>query len=236
MISERQNKIVRMLVMEYIKTAQPVSSSFLAENYDFGICPSAMRIELQSLIKEGFLEQPHTSAGRIPTDKAYRLFVNGLKGSQSKKGDKIEDALEGILKKKESDEVKTASALAKFLADISSGLIMLHLYDEGITLKEGLEDVFSEPESEDREFVSGFINFIENFERHIDKINVQAGIRIMIGEEIPVPKAKNMTMICSECNFPSQRAFISILGPKRMDYDKNISIINSLNKALEEIL
>ena len=86
MISERQNKIVKMLVIEYIKTAQPVSSSFLAEHYDFGICPSAIGVKFQSLIKEGFLEQPHTSAGRIPTDKAYRLFVNGLIESHSKRG------------------------------------------------------------------------------------------------------------------------------------------------------
>jgi heat-inducible transcriptional repressor len=60
MISERQAQIIKNLVKEYIKTAEPVSSKFLAEKYDFGICPSAIRIEFQYLIKEGYLEQPHT--------------------------------------------------------------------------------------------------------------------------------------------------------------------------------
>jgi heat-inducible transcriptional repressor len=75
MITERQNQILDSLIREYIKTAEPVASDFLAKKYGFGLCPSAIRLELQALLKEGYLEQPHTSAGRIPTDKAYRLLL-----------------------------------------------------------------------------------------------------------------------------------------------------------------
>ena len=85
MISERQEEIIKLLVKEYIKSAEPISSKFLAEKYDFGICPSTLRIEFQYLIKEGFLEQPHTSAGRVPTDKAYRFFVDNQNKKVKKK-------------------------------------------------------------------------------------------------------------------------------------------------------
>lgn len=232
MISGRQNEIVKAIVKEYIRTAQPVSSGFLAEKYDFGICPSAIRIELQWLLKEGFLEQPHTSSGKIPTDKAYRLFVDSL---PEKDSEKIEKYLQDIIDRRE-DAIKKASNIAKILADLSSSLIVLHLFGEDITLKEGLDEIFKNPESSDKEFVSEFVSLLENFEKNIGKINSAEGIKIFIGEELPVMRMKNITVICSECNLPSERGFISIIGPKRMNYDKNIAIINSLNKVLDEII
>lgn len=232
MISERQAQIIKNLVKEYIKTAQPVSSKFLAEKYDYGICPSAIRIEFQDLIKEGYLEQPHTSAGRVPTDKAYRFFVDSLK---ERREESIEDQLIEMISQMQ-DKFRMASEITKLLSDNSSGLITLHFYNEGLTLKEGLDEIFKEPEAKDDKFVSSFINLLENFDKNIEKLHPESGIRIFIGEESPIPKSRNITMICSECKLPKHNAFITIIGPKRMDYEKNIRLINSLNKVLEELL
>ncbi len=77
-ITERQEKILNKVLQEYIKSAQPVSSQLLEKKYDFGISPATIRIEMQKLTDKGFLYQPHTSAGRVPTDKGYRLFVDKL--------------------------------------------------------------------------------------------------------------------------------------------------------------
>jgi transcriptional regulator of heat shock response len=228
MISERQAQIIKRLVREYIKTAEPVSSKFLAEKYDFGICPSAIRIEFQILIREGFLEQPHTSAGRIPTDKAYRFFVDGLK---EKREEKLEEEIVQILRGMQG-KFQMASEIAKFLADNSSSFVNLHFSKEGFDLKEGLDEIFKEPESKDEDFISSFVNFMENFEKNTK--NLQTGV--YIGEENKIPKSKNITLICSECKLPNQNAFITILGPKRMDYEKNIKLINTLNKVLEELI
>lgn len=232
MLSERQEQIIKSLVKEYIKTAEPISSKFLAEKHDFGICPSAIRIEFQILIKEGFLEQPHTSAGRIPTDKAYRFFVDSLK---EKREEKIEEELEDIIKGIE-DKFRMASEIAKFIADNSSSFVNLYFTKEGLNLREGLDEIFKEPEAKDRNFVDSFVNFLENFEKNIEKLQPDSKAKVYIGEESPIPKTKNMTLICSECNLPSQKAFIAILGPKRMDYEKNIKLINSLNKVLKELI
>ncbi|MFA5169142.1 MAG: hypothetical protein WC420_00130 [Candidatus Paceibacterota bacterium] len=231
MISERQAQIIKNLVREYIKTAEPVSSKFLAEKYDFGICPSAIRIEFQYLIKEGYLEQPHTSAGRIPTDKAYRYFVDTLK---ERKEEKVEVELEKILKGM-SDKFKMASEITKFMADNSSSFVNLHFFREGFDLKEGFDEIFKEPEAKDESFVSSLVSFMENFEKNIEKLHDSKSM-VFIGKENPIPRTKDITLICSECNLPGQKAFITILGPKRMDYEKNIRLINSLNKALEELL
>jgi len=232
MLSERQEQIIKSLVREYIKTAEPVSSKFLAEKYDFGICPSAIRIEFQSLIRDGFLEQPHTSAGRVPTDKAYRFFVDNLK---EKREERIEEELEYIIKGVE-DKFRMASEIAKFIADNSSSFVNLYFAKEGLNLKEGLDEIFKGPEAKDENFVNSFVNFLTNFEKNIDKLQTNPETRVFIGKENPVAKSKDMTMICSECNLPSQKVFITIMGPKRMDYEKNIKLINSLNKVLKELI
>ena len=228
MLSERQAQIIKGLVRQYIKTAEPVSSKFLAEKYDFGLCPSAIRIEFQFLIKEGFLEQPHTSAGRVPTDKAYRFFVDSLK---EKREEKIEEELEDILKGMQ-DKFRMASEITKFMADNSSSFVNLHFLKEGVDLKEGLNEIFK---AKDESFVSSFVNFMENFEKNIEKLR-NSKTMVYIGEENLIPKSKNITLICSECKLPNQKAFITILGPKRMDYEKNIKLINSLNKVLKELI
>lgn len=232
MLSERQEQIIKSLVREYIKTAEPVSSKFLAEKYDFGICPSAIRLEFQSLIRKGFLEQPHTSAGRVPTDKAYRFFVDSLK---EKREEKIEEELEDIIKGVE-DKFRMASEIAKFIADNSSSFVNMYFEKEGLNLKEGLNEIFKEPESKDQNFVDSFVNFITNFEKNIDKLQTNSQKMVYIGEESHIPRSKDITIICSECNLPSQKVFITILGPKRMDYEKNIKLINSLNKVLGELI
>jgi len=75
MITERQEKLLNFLIKEYISTAEPVSSFDLKKITDWDICGATIRNDLQKLTKQGFIEQPHTSSGRIPTKKAYKYFV-----------------------------------------------------------------------------------------------------------------------------------------------------------------
>src|SRR4030043_2035671 len=77
-ITKRQKSILDRIIKEYINTAEPVSSQLLEKNYSFDICPATIRIEMQKLTDGGYLLQPHTSAGRVPTDKAYRSFVDNF--------------------------------------------------------------------------------------------------------------------------------------------------------------
>jgi heat-inducible transcriptional repressor len=78
MLDERKSKILRAIVREYIDTAQPVGSSHVAADADLRVSPATIRNEMAVLEQEGYLRQPHTSAGRVPTDKAYRVYVDHL--------------------------------------------------------------------------------------------------------------------------------------------------------------
>ena len=78
MLDERKSKILRAIVREYIETAQPVGSSHVASDSDLKVSPATIRNEMAVLEQEGYLRQPYTSAGRVPTDKAYRVYVDQI--------------------------------------------------------------------------------------------------------------------------------------------------------------
>lgn len=78
MLDERKASILRAVVEEYIQTAQPVGSGHVAKAPGVGVSPATVRNEMAVLEDEGYLHQPHTSAGRVPTDKGYRFFVDSL--------------------------------------------------------------------------------------------------------------------------------------------------------------
>lgn len=79
-MDERKERILRAIIQDYIKTAEPVGSRTIAKNYDLGISPATVRNEMADLEDLGFLEQPHTSAGRIPSAKGYQYYVDTLQG------------------------------------------------------------------------------------------------------------------------------------------------------------
>ena len=81
-LSERKKKILRAVVESYIETAEPVGSKALTSLAGLKVSSATIRNDLADLTEQGYLEQPHTSAGRIPSPKGYRLYVNELMEEQ----------------------------------------------------------------------------------------------------------------------------------------------------------
>lgn len=77
-ITERQLRILHAIINDYVQNAEPVGSRSIAKKYDLGVSPATIRNEMSDLEEMGYLTHPHTSAGRVPSDKAYRLYVNNL--------------------------------------------------------------------------------------------------------------------------------------------------------------
>ena len=78
MLDDRKLDVLRAIVEDYVRTQEPVGSKALVERHSLGVSPATVRNDMAALEEEGFITQPHTSAGRIPTDKGYRLFVDKL--------------------------------------------------------------------------------------------------------------------------------------------------------------
>src|SRR5574343_509796 len=84
MITKRQEKLLDFLIKEYISTSEPVSSKALKKACSLDVCGATIRNDLQELTKQGFIHQPHTSAGRVPTEKAYQYFANRINSEHAK--------------------------------------------------------------------------------------------------------------------------------------------------------
>src|SRR2546422_4423920 len=78
MLTDRRQKLLQFIVDEYVTTAQPVGSSVLVEKYELPLSSATIRSEMARLEDEGYIAQPHTSAGRVPTDMGYRYYVEAL--------------------------------------------------------------------------------------------------------------------------------------------------------------
>ena len=110
-LSERKKRILKIAVDKYIDTAVPVSSKLIAEEYEGSISSATIRSEMSALEELGYLEQPHTSAGRIPSNEAYKLYVSELMVKEKPTAKELDyikkiflektDDLEYVLKNKE---------------------------------------------------------------------------------------------------------------------------------------
>jgi len=237
-ISDRQKTILDTIIREYVESARPVSSQYLGEKYDFGICPASIRIEMQKLADDGFLTQPHTSAGRIPTDKGYRLFVDEiLEGEQTKTPSGKLDFPFDDFEKDFEDIFKVANGLARSLAGASSSLVLGYLRQRDLMLKEGWEDLLQNPEFGESKLVRDFIGYLGYLENDVKSRKPARDLPdIHIGEENHFPMAGEFAAITFICR-PDDDAetVFSIVGPKRMAYDKNIALINETLRIFNEI-
>jgi len=133
MLTERQEKLLNFLVKEYINTAEPVSSLALKKVTDLDVCEATIRNDLQELTEAGYITQPHTSAGRIPTQKAYRYFAEKISAERPASakgyGEAKEDAFSDFIMRQIRTahqqierEMKLAEELMKSLSEASTTL------------------------------------------------------------------------------------------------------------------
>ena len=112
---------------------------------------------------------------------------------------------------------------------------MSYFEKEKIFWKEGWEEILKEPEFREEDYIMNFTKLLENFEKNIANLKLNSGIKIYIGRENPFKKAKDFSIISSKCFLPDEEeGIVSLLGPKRMNYDRNIGLMNSLVKLLEK--
>ncbi len=230
-LSARRKDILQGIIEEYIRSAEPVSSGLLERKYKFKVCPATLRNEMQKLTEEGFVSQPHTSAGRVPTDKGYRFFVDNLLAQGARKDDFDLDLDDWL----QDNEIKILQSVTRNLASISSNLALGYLPDSKILWKDGWEEIIKEPEFEEKDVIGDFVNLLENFEKEIEGLEVGSDIRVYIGRENPLPRAKEFSTIIAKCRFPEEAdGILAIIGPKRMNYGKSINFLHYLIESLEK--
>ena len=231
-LSERQKTILEKIIEEFVASAEPVSSQGLFQKHDFDVCPATLRIEMEKLSEQGFLEQPFVSSGRIPTDKAYRFWVDELLDeggivSQKRFGQSFDNGM--------TDSLSFFHALTKEVAELTCGLAVSYLPGKELLLKEGWGRVVKLPEFNNTERLSSFVETIEQWEQGVlSQAQLPEELEIWIGRENPFPQAQDFSRLTSQFFFDGQmQGILAIFGPKRMDYSKNIRVLQSLSKKVK---
>jgi heat-inducible transcriptional repressor len=227
MLTQRQQQILKNLIEDYVELAMPISSDLFEKRHDFGITSPTIRLEFQKLTKEGFLKKPHISAGRIPTDKAYRYFVDNLLKEEIFE-------IENLINVQTKDKLKFFQILTKNLANLSKCLILSYFEKERSMFKEGWEEILKEPEFTEREYILKFLSYLEDFERKIENLNLDSDVKVFIGRENPFKKGSEFTLILSKFTIDSSSGILALFGPKRMNYNKNVGLMKSFKNFVEK--
>ena len=233
-VSDRQNKILKAIIREYVETALPVSSERIVKKFHFDISTATMRSEMVALEKKGLILQPHTSAGRTPTDKGYRYFIDYLMQDRNLSR-KEQKKLTLELLKTRAANAKLFHHLTKLLAKLTGNVALTSILGEDLVFDSGLSRLLNEPEFARPESVSEMAQMVDLLDENI-KILVRSedqDLEVYIGGENPFCEAQECALMVSHFELPSgEKGIIALIGPKRMHYARNISILDYVTKFL----
>ena len=238
-ISERQKAILCQIIEEYAETASPVGSVTLAKL--FGVSSATVRAEMARLEVLGLIAQPHTSAGRVPTDAGYRFYVNNLDGAAE---EELATRNNAIKRSVHALEVRVSSqsradrairgavdALVELTGNLGLATIGDQLYLSGISR------LFTQPEFGDARRVQAVAKLLDNLEPWLREAAPGEPLNIFIGHENPIGKNSEVSLIVSRFRSPfSDRSYIGTLGPTRQNYFKIMSLVRYAGNMLEEAL
>lgn len=231
--------------------AAPVGSVTLAKLFD--VSSATIRAEMAKLESLGLIAQPHTSAGRIPTDAGYRLYVNSMTKEADHEID--DDFYESPLQNRISAPVsldRSAHALelrvisqtradhairgaVDSLVELTGNLGLATIGDQ--LYLAGISRLFTQPEFSDSERVQAVAKLLDNLEPWLREAAPGDPLNIFIGQENPIGKSSNVSLIISKFRSPySDNSYIGVLGPTRQNYSRVMSLVRHAGNKLEEIL
>lgn len=232
-MTERQKSLLLSIVEQYAEVASPVGSNLLAKV--FNVSSATIRAEMAELERHGFIEQPHTSAGRIPTDKGYRFYVNCLADHAVTPDERrAEKALATRVQDGGLPE-RTIRNAVDTLVNLTSNLGIATLGDQ--LYMSGLSNLFGQPEFMHPGQVQEVAQLLDNLEPWLREAAPNDPLSVYIGRENPVGRNSGCTLIISKFRSPySDRSYIGILGPTRQSYRDVMNLVRHAGASLEQAL
>ena len=245
-ITPRQTQILVAIIEQYAEVASPVGSVTLAKLFE--VSSATIRSEMAKLEELGLITQPHTSAGRIPTDKGYRFYVNRLTEENQGGDEQIllnasnsKDNLRGFraISSRVSAQNNRADhairSAVDSLVEITGNLGLATIGDQ--LYMNGIYNLFSQPEFESGEAVQSVAQLLDNLEPWLREVAPNEPLNVYIGSENPIGKSSGASLIISKFESPfSENSYIGVLGPTRQNYGKVVRLVQKTGELLEEIL
>lgn len=231
-ITSRQAKILAAIVKENCDTGVPVASKDLVDKDYFDLSGASIRNEMQVLEKLGYIKQPHTSAGRVPTDMGFRYFVSELM-ERVKLSMKEQDHLRKEVLKLQAVNVEIGRRLAKLLAESSEQASFTLLPGQSSAV--GMANILDNPAlpPEDAKEIARFFDNIDEHADQMIKDYADGSPKAVIGKEIQLSEKSDYSMIVSGLQLPSgKKGVIGLIGPKNMKYEKNMGLMEYIAKLI----
>ncbi len=234
-MTERQIAILTAIIEQYAEVASPVGSVTLAKL--FNVSSATIRSEMAKLEELGLIAQPHTSAGRIPTDKGYRFYVNLL--TQQNETTQLElDRSARTIEARVANNNRADRAIRSAvdsLVDLTQNLGLATIGDE--LYLAGMGNLFSHPEFLGGANAQNVARLLDNLEPWLREAAPNEPLNVFIGTENPIGKTSGATLIISKFRSPfSDSSYIGVLGPTRQSYARVMRLVRQTGAMLEEAL
>lgn len=223
-MTERQSQLLTHLVERYITQAEPVSSASLADRLE--VSSATVRNELAQLEKDGYIYQPHTSAGRIPTVAGYRYYLDTALQMKKPTAAHQKEVVQAL---KSQESVKN---VAKHVSELTKQAVLVAFtpYDFYYT---GISKLFAQPEFQDQKTVISISSVLDRLDEMLQQVYDQVGNEptILIGDENPF--SDQCSLIALQARLRSEKGVFAVLGPLRIDYGRVSGLLHYVKSQLD---
>jgi len=234
-MNTRQAKLLTAIIDEFIQTGIPVGSKQILDHGSFLLSGATIRNEMRALGEEGFLEQPHISAGRIPTAKGYQIYVREYMEPTTEEQNirlRFDVLKQQYLHRKDQERVYEAVAL---LSQMIPNLAFATVPHKERVYYMGLANTLRQPEFQaDPMLATGVVEILENrLSELLAHAEIDDRVRYFIGNEHLLPQIQSCSMAVKRYTVRGEEGIIGILGPMRMDYAYNTVALELVSDLLQ---
>lgn len=247
-LTSRQTQLLKTIIDEYIETAEPVGSESLDKKYNLGVSPATIRNEMSLLTKSGYLKQPHTSAGRIPTPQAMKFYINQL--MEEKHMSLVDEvkAKEEVWDSRDDIDLlmeEATRALADRTRSLTVGALKNPTSPSGLRgardrfWQAGHSYVFQNPEFSDVHACQNLFSIFEEMDK-IERLffgtsGATSALDVMFGEELGWPELMPTGIVSTHFTINGMPGALGIIGPARADYSTTIPILRYFGNLIQEV-
>ena len=240
-LNERERQVLEAVIETYVATAEPAGSRTVSKRFGLSLSPASVRNTMSDLEEKGYLYHPHTSAGRIPTDLAYRVYVNSLMRLPPVSASESHQIREGLGEHNVVDQILERAAQVLGVLTKELGVAVGPTLDAAVLERLELLQASSARLLLVLTLKSGVVRsiFVEVPARLAPEAVAQRlgqGLTITIGSEHQDPKLAPFTLVTASYRLGALAGVIGVMGPTRLPYDKIVALVAHTSRLVGELL
>ena len=221
-MNERQKQLFLNILREHINSGRAIGSEFLVNKYKLDVSSATIRNDMAELERQGYITHPYTSAGRIPTEKGYKCYLDNYLDKKVEINQEDKQALTAA-SNEEGNDIKN---MARKIAELSDAVVLV-AFEKNNIYYTGIANLLTQPEFADFDLIYDLSFVVDHLDEVIEKI-----FDSVRDTEIKIGKDNYFAKQCTSILTKVDDKMLGILGPIRMDYERNLGLINYTKKLL----